>query len=530
MYNQEYRSKRIWHFSLLTVVIVISLSIKIINEDVLPYWLDEGYTAWFANLSFHEIWFWLPEVEAHPPLYYSLVKLWGMIEADETGLWHRSLSIFISLLLVVSSYFSTRVTATYLNREGDSAALFNSILICFSPVLVWYSIEARPYILLFFTYSLAIFGLISILLDDDGGTIKGWVIFALGALLTNWSHHLGGIFTAVLFLSLTVHWALQLKFRKDFFYKLLLCFIVVLTLSIPLIIQIVQQIVYWDASSWVAEPTLISFVQIMRRIFGFGYADKLIDTAFGPSAIIHTGRLALGLATAILSFALILYGFYKIIQLNAFSLASFFLLSCFAVPVVSFLISILGPNIFLERTLLPGLIPYFMLLSIAIEFIERRWLRSTIKIFYVVVLVLGLTAILQAGEKEPWDDIMADLAEQIRENDIVLMMPNDLYLPSSLYVSDPELAARIVSIPAKYPAVKYSDFYPDGFPAVPGFRAEDAQVVRDLIVGKDRVFLVTRQYDLFDPDDITRETLGEHFTSVGEKAWGNIYIEQFDRD
>ena len=530
MYNQENRSKRIWHFGFLAAVIVISLSIKIINEGALPYWLDEGYTAWFAKLSFHEIWFWLPEVEAHPPLYYSLVKLWGMIEADETGLWHRSLSIFISFLLVVSSYFSTRITATYLNREGDNAALFNSILICFSPVLVWYSIEARPYILLFFAYSLAIFGLISILLNNDGGTKKGWMIFVIGVLLTNWSHHLGGIFTAVLFSSLTVHWALQLKFRKDFFYRLLFCFIIVLALSVPLIIQIVRQLVYWEASNWVAEPTITSFIQIMRRIFGFGYADKLIDTAFGPSAIIHTGRLALGLATAILSFALILHGLYKIIQLKAFSLASFFLLSCFSVPVVSFLISIMGPNIFLERTLLPGLIPYFMLLSIAIEFIGRRFLRNAIKIFYVVVLALGLTAILRAGEKEPWDEIIAGLAEQTQKNDLVLMMPNDLYLPSSLYVSDPELAARIKSFPAEYPATEYSDFYPDGFPAVPGVRAEDAQVIRDLIVDKDRVFLVTRQYDLFDPDDVTRETLSEHFTSVGEEAWGNIYIERFDRN
>ncbi|MDF2366673.1 hypothetical protein [Sneathiella sp.] len=530
MYNQKDRAKYIWQYTVLAAVILISLSLKIINENALPYWLDEGYTAWFAKLSFHDIWFWLPEVEAHPPLYYSLVKLWGLIETDETGLWHRSLSIFISLLLVFSSYFSTKNTAIYLHREGNNAALFNSILICFSPVLVWYSIEARPYILLFLAYSLAIFGLISIFMNEDRATIKDWVIFALGALLTNWSHHLGGIFTAVLFASLTVHWALELKFRKYFFFRLLFCSVVVLALSTPLIVQIVRQIVYWDASSWVAEPTITSFIQIMRRIFGFGYADKLIDAAFGPSAIIHTGRLALGLATAILSFALILFGLYKIIRLKAFSLASFFLLSCFAVPVVSFLISILGPNIFLERTLLPGLIPYFMLLSITIEFIGSRLLRNAIKIFYVVVLILGLIAILRAGEKEPWDDIMAGLAERTRENDIILLMPNDLYLPSSLYVSDPKLAARIESIPAKYPATEYSDFYPDGFPAVPGVRAEDAQVIRDLSVGKDRVFLVTRQYDLFDPDDVTRETLSEHFTSVGEEAWGNIYIERFDRN
>lgn len=515
---------------MLAAVIVISLSIKIIYEGALPYWLDEGYTAWFANLSFRDIWFWLPEVEAHPPLYYSLVKLWGMIEADETGLWHRSLSIFLSFLLVVCSYLSTRNTALHLQGGANGAALFNSVLICFSPVLVWYSIEARPYVLLFLAYSLAILGLVSIFSAQGKSTIKGWAIFAFGALLTNWSHHLGGIFTAVLFLSLAVHWALELKFRRDFFLKLLLCFVLVLTLSTPLIIQIVKQVIYWDASNWVAEPTITSFIQIMRRIFGFGYSDKFIDTAFGPYEIIHTGRLALGLATALLSFILVLFGFYQIIRRKAISLACFFLLSCFAVPVVSFFISILGPNIFLERILLPGLIPYLMLLSIAIEFLGSRLLRIIIKFFYIVVLLLGLMAMLRSGEKEPWDEIMASLATQTRENDVVLLMPNDLYLPSSLYVFDPDLAERIKSVPAKYPAVKYSDFYPDGFPAVPGVRADDAQVIRDLVEGKGRVFLVTRQPALFDPKGITRRTLGEQFTPVEEQTWDNIRVERFDRN
>jgi len=528
--DQKGRATQFWHYGFLAAVIVISLSVKIIHEGDLPYWLDEGYTAWFAKLSFRDIWFWLPEVEAHPPLYYSLVKLWGLIEADDTGLWHRSLSIFLSFLLVVCSYFSTKNTASYLQREGSGAALFTSVLICFSPVLVWYSIEARPYILLFLTYSLAIFGLVSIFSDDDRSTLKGWAVFAVGTLLTNWSHHLGGIFTAVLFLSLAAHWALELKFRRDFFLKLLLCFVLVLALSTPLIIQIARQVINWEASSWVAEPTITSFVQIMRRIFGFGYADKLIDTAFGTSTIIHTGRLALGLATAILSVALVLFGLYQIIRRKAFSLACFFLLSCFAVPVVSFVISILGPNIFLERTLLPGLIPYFMLLSLAIEFLRSRLLRNIIKIFYVAVLLVGLVAMLRSGEKEPWDEIMATLATQTRGNDVVLLMPNDLYLPSSLYIFDPDLAERINSVPAKYPAVKYSNFYPDGFPAVPGVRAEDAQVIRDLVDGKDRVFLVTRQPALFDPKGVTRRTLGEQFTPAEEQVWDNIRVERFDRN
>jgi hypothetical protein len=125
---------------------------------------------------------------------------------------------------------------------------------------------------------------------------------------------------------------------------------------------------------------------------------------------------------------------------------------------------------------------------------------------------------------------MADLASKSRENDVILLMPNDLYLPSRLYVSDSTLAARIKSVPAEYPAANYSDFYPDGFPAVPGIRAEDAPVIEKMTAGKDRVFLVTRQHDLFDPNDVTRKTLRGEFTPAQEEVWGDIRVERFDRN
>ncbi len=529
MQRQQNRNIQARHFLALAVVILSSLLIKIINEHSLPYWLDEGYTAWFANLSFHDIWFWLPEIEAHPPVYYSLVRLWGIVEADETGIWHRSLSIFISLLLIATTYVATRKVARYLQIDDARATLFNSILICFSPVIVWYSIEARPYILLFFAYSLTVLGLISILSDGEDDTLRGWVVFTFGAVLTNWSHHLGGIFSAVLFLSLFAHWTVERKFEKRFFLKILFCTIIVLAVSAPLIVQILKQLLYWQESSWVAEPTLTSFVQIMRRIFGFGYADKYMDVAFGGYSVVWAARIGLGILVSLVSGALVLLGLFKLVQQKRVSLACFFVLSCFAVPVISALISFLGPNIFLERTLLPGLIPYFLLLSISIEYIDKSTFRNAVKALYIVVIGLGLFATLRAAEKEPWDQIMASIDGEARENDVILLLPNDLYLPARLYVDETQLAAKIESVPAEYPAQTFSDFYPDGFPAVPGIRPEDADSIRSLIKGKDRVFLVTREEALFDPNHVTRSILAKEYASATVKQWDNIHVERFDR-
>ncbi len=529
MSNQDNQFGKAGHLSLLAVIIVISLIFKIAHETTFSYWLDEGYTAWFTELSFRDIWLWLPEIESHPPLYYSLVKLWGLIGADNGGLWHRSLSILISLLLVLTSYSTTRRVACSLGQNAESAALFNCFLICFTPVLVWYSLEARPYILMFLAYSLALLGMISIFTASEGRTLKGWALFTIGVILTNWSHHLGGLSTAILYASLALHWMIDRRFEKRFLLWLLGSTLIVLIVSIPLILQIIRQISLWEASSWVPEPDLANVAHALRRVFGFGFSDRYIDPAFGNPPLLHMLRLGLGVLTGLISALLALYGLYRLLRERRYSLVCFFLLSCFALPVVAIAVSIIGPNIFIERILLPGLIPYFMLLALAIGYFDSRTLRAVLKIYYVIVLLLGLYATFTAAEKEPWNRIMTSLADEIGENDVLLLLPNDLYLPARLYVTDPAFAGRIRSVPVAYPAVDYSDFYPDGFPAVPGVRPVDADAIRALFTGKDNVFLITRLEHLFDPHEVTRTLLRSEYDEVEGESWGDIYLDRFRR-
>ena len=124
---------------------------------------------------------------------------------------------------------------------------------------------------------------------------------------------------------------------------------------------------------------------------------------------------------------------------------------------------------------------------------------------------------------------MTSLADEIGENDVLLLLPNDLYLPARLYVTDPAFAGRIRSVPVAYPAVDYSDFYPDGFPAVPGVRPVDADAIRALFTGKDNVFLITRLEHLFDPHEVTRTLLRSEYDEVEGESWGDIYLDRFRR-
>ncbi len=100
-------------------------------------WFDEGYSILLAKSSWGDL-FALTAVDAHPPLYYALLKVWGSLFGfNEFAL--RSLSAFflagasVTGLLIVRKVFSAKV------------ALYTIPFIIFAPFLLRYGYEVRMY-------------------------------------------------------------------------------------------------------------------------------------------------------------------------------------------------------------------------------------------------------------------------------------------------------------------------------------------------------------------------------------------------
>src|SRR5947209_16524849 len=70
---------RITPLWLVAALMVLALSVRVTHLGFRPLWLDEAFSAWFSQRSFHYLWHVLPTYEAHPPFYYSLLKLWRAI-------------------------------------------------------------------------------------------------------------------------------------------------------------------------------------------------------------------------------------------------------------------------------------------------------------------------------------------------------------------------------------------------------------------------------------------------------------------
>ncbi len=129
------------------LILLLAAVLRVWRLDGQSLWADEGNSAALIGRPFPVI----AEhaaLDIHPPLYYFLLKIWGMLFGhSEIAL--RSLSVVLSLGLLVLVYLLGRSLAG--RPTGLAAALMTAV----SPLQVYYAQEARMYMLMAFWSGLA---------------------------------------------------------------------------------------------------------------------------------------------------------------------------------------------------------------------------------------------------------------------------------------------------------------------------------------------------------------------------------------
>jgi len=142
-------------------VLIIAAGLRFYRLDAQSFWNDEGNSARIAERSLTLI----TEGAAgdiHPPLYYYLLHVWrSLFGASEFAL--RSLSAVLGVLLVWLTYLIARRVFTH--GVGAVAALIAAI----NPFQIYYSQEARMYLLLAVIGAAATWVLLSLLVDWSTG-------------------------------------------------------------------------------------------------------------------------------------------------------------------------------------------------------------------------------------------------------------------------------------------------------------------------------------------------------------------------
>lgn len=160
-------------------ITILALAVRFPTLSLQSFWLDETYTEHLIHLGFGRMLGEIPKTESTPPVYYALAWIWTRVfGSSEFGL--RSLSALAGALTVTLGYgLATRL-------GGLRAGLVAGVLLAFSPLMIWYSQEARAYSLagLFATASV-----LCLVLYVESGSPRWLARWALTAALGLATHY-----------------------------------------------------------------------------------------------------------------------------------------------------------------------------------------------------------------------------------------------------------------------------------------------------------------------------------------------------
>ena len=196
------RNGALWALAFLTA---LGAAMRFASLDVQSFHHDEVITAMrVLPGSLGDVMHAVKSSESNPPLYYVLA--WGWVKAfgsDEVGL--RALSALFGTATVPLAYC---IGVELAHRR---AGLIAAALVALSPMLIWYSQEARSYALLVFFCAASLLFFARALRTRSGGDLALWALVSALALCSHYFASFAvGIEALWLLIALRARWRVVL--------------------------------------------------------------------------------------------------------------------------------------------------------------------------------------------------------------------------------------------------------------------------------------------------------------------------------
>jgi mannosyltransferase len=163
---------------ILGALIVLAAAIRIVTIDNQSFWADEALTAYEAGLPFGTMLHTVARFETTPPLYF--VVVWGWARLFGTAnIALRSVSAIAGVALVPIAYLCARELVS--RRAGVLAAAFVAV----NPFMIWYSQEARSYMLLATLSGASFLWFLRSRRDPSRQHLLWWAVFSAAAVMTH---------------------------------------------------------------------------------------------------------------------------------------------------------------------------------------------------------------------------------------------------------------------------------------------------------------------------------------------------------
>ncbi len=159
-------------------LLLVAAAIRILVLDNQSFWQDEALTAYEARLPLGAMITTIVHVETSPPLYFVLIWAWGHVfGTSDVAL--RSVSMLAGVALVPVAYVSAR------DLVSPCAGVVAAALVTFNPFLIWYSQEARAYMLLALLSGLSFMWFVRARAKPTRRNVAWWAICSSLALMTH---------------------------------------------------------------------------------------------------------------------------------------------------------------------------------------------------------------------------------------------------------------------------------------------------------------------------------------------------------
>ena len=399
----------VWVVGVLTLIAAVLRFATIASQS---YWADEGLTAYEIHLRFGPMLSAVSQLETTPPLYFIVAWVWyHVIGTSEAAV--RSLSALAGIAVVPVGYLCGRELVS--RRAGVIAAAFAT----FSPFLIWYSQEARAYMLLIALTGVSFLFFARAERDPSKSNLFWWVIFSALALGT---HFFAGFLVAPE--------ALWLLWRARTWAMLLAVGAVaaVQVALVPLAVGDTSHGVQWIHKM----PLLTRIGQIPP---GFAVANVYRHVS------VTEGLWGGGIALVLALFLLLLGGGYAE---RRGALVAGAVAAC--VLIVPLVVGVIWPayDFFLAKNLAPAWIPLFVVLAAACAAPRTRdWgtvaAAVLVTIFVVAEIQIQTNPVFQ---KADWKDVAHAIGASTQPRAILVeggqaAIPLKVFLPGVSWVQPP---------------------------------------------------------------------------------------------
>ncbi|MBV8713244.1 MAG: glycosyltransferase family 39 protein [Solirubrobacterales bacterium] len=159
-------------------IVAVGAWLRFAGLGAQSYWFDEAQAAHELHLSLGSMLSFMVEHETNPPLYFVLGWAWvHVFGAGEVAL--RSLSALAGTATIVLAYLCGR------ELVSRAAGLLAAALTALSPFMIWYSQEAREYMLLAALCGASLLFFARSWREPSRRNVVGWAVFSALAVLTH---------------------------------------------------------------------------------------------------------------------------------------------------------------------------------------------------------------------------------------------------------------------------------------------------------------------------------------------------------